>query len=187
VLRLDLQECVRPAHGIVLIHRTVMMDGKHTIQICSLARDEGGAFLSGRYTEFSVELTDIRVVEKTIGFIDGSTAGQSQFLRQPTLPGSETAFTASASLGRVRRDGLNSQFIHGPANLRSFLVIDRTSTFGSEKEMAGPVAVERTKQFPLVFRMVFLAACAVVYGSFTPGLGAWGFETSPLFESRPCR
>src|SRR6267378_5854887 len=97
------------------------------------------------YRKASIKLANVALPQKLIGPRHAVDPLDAQFLRQPSLPGSEIPFPSSSSLRRVGRNHLNPQFLQGPSHLRRPRAIDRLTGFRGMEEMASPIAVERTE------------------------------------------
>ena len=71
---------------------------------------------------------------------------QPEILGQTTLPGPEAALRAAARLGRMGRDHLHPQILHGPPNLRQAVLIHLLPLLHRHEEMAAAITVQGAEQ-----------------------------------------
>ena len=98
------------------------------------------------HRELLVELRNVSSPQELIGSFRRGDCGQSQLLRQATLPGAKASLAPSSRLRRVRGDHLYTQFFHRPANLGRPVFVNLFACFDGYEEVAAPVTIERTKQ-----------------------------------------
>ena len=132
---------VLKTHGVIPVHRAFELQGEDEVQILAGPGYECASTLGGSDLEASIELGDIVFPQESVGPGQGVNAPQAEFLRQPSLPGSEIALTATTRLGRVGRNHLHPQLVQGPSHLGQALVIDFAPHLGGEPEMTAPVTV----------------------------------------------
>ncbi len=101
--------------------------------------------LSRRHRKAAIQLRDVVLAQKAIGFLQRANPRQPQFLRQPPLPSPEVAFHAPPRLRQVGRDHLNPQLAERPPHLRQPSWVNGAAGLGRLEEVAGAVAVERAK------------------------------------------
>src|SRR5580704_3588138 len=98
--RLNLKDCSSHHHGIVPVHHALLLHREHHLQILSPAGQKGRARLQGRHPKPSIELRHILFPQKLVRPLRRDDSPQPQLLRQPPLPGSESAFRPPARLRR---------------------------------------------------------------------------------------
>src|SRR5674476_679816 len=146
----DLPPAVSDGHGVVLFHHALRLYREDPVQVAPTGAPERRAFLRSHHLELAVELPDVPLPQKGVGAFHGTDPRQSEFLRQPPLPGSKTPLRPPARLRRIRRNHLHSQRLHGPSNLRQAVIIHLFALLHGDEEMAPPVAVQGAEQ-TLVF------------------------------------
>src|SRR5438309_4645312 len=110
-----------------------------------LVRPEGAPFLFGLHRELAVEYIDIAFAQELVSLFQRANAGQPKFLWQAPLPGSEVPLRTPASLWRIRRNHLHTQFLHRPSDLRQAMLVDRLAGLRSHKEMTSAIAIQRAE------------------------------------------
>src|SRR3954449_580645 len=143
---LQLENAVGERDGIVVSHRPLMLCAEDPVQILAPNPYEGSALLSRWDRELPIELGNILVPKKVVGCGQVRDAAKSQFLRQPTLPGSKIPLRPAARLRRIRRDHFHPQFLQRASHLGRTTGIDSFASFQHDKEMARPVTVQRAEQ-----------------------------------------
>ena len=98
-------------NGVVLGNHAFVLNGKDSIQVQVGHWNKSGTLLRGRDHEPPIKFSDVLAAQKVIGFIDAPDLTDSQFLRQPALPGTKVSFTPASRLGRIGRDRLNAQIL----------------------------------------------------------------------------
>src|SRR5271157_1878401 len=139
---LNLQTTVGPVHRVVAIDHALLLEREHLVEVPPSHPHKSRTGLGRPSHKLVIKLLDITHFQKGIGLLDASDAAQAQLLRHAPLPSPEVPFPPPSRLGRVRGNHLNPQLLQGASHLRQTLVIDRFTSFGSEEEMAGSVAVE---------------------------------------------
>ena len=96
--RFDLQAEILNADRVVAIYRALELQGEDEIQIPAATWQERVSRLRCCHLKAAIELGDIVPSQKRIRRVQGRDPGQPQFLRQPSLPSAEVAFTAAPRL-----------------------------------------------------------------------------------------
>jgi len=78
--------------------RLVRSGWRRSIQIAAPAASKGGALFRRFHAELLVELLDVMLAQKPVGLLQRLDAGQTQFLRQPSLPGPKATLRAPSRL-----------------------------------------------------------------------------------------
>src|SRR5437660_12157934 len=128
--RFNLQTEILNADRVVAIHRALELQREDEIQIPAATRHKRAARLRRPYLKTAVELGHVVLPQNRIRGFQRRDPLQPQFLRQPSLPGAEVAFTASPRLRRVGGNHLNVQSTQGSSHLGQTMAIDFPSTFG---------------------------------------------------------
>ena len=115
---LDLHDQVVKTYGVVLVNGALVSLREDQLQVPVPAGYKRRTALRRRNRKAAVEFGDVVIVEKLVGRFQRSDPAQSQLLRESSLPGGEVPFRATPRLGRVGRNHLHSQFLHGAAHLR---------------------------------------------------------------------
>ena len=132
----NLQGQILKADGVIPVDGAFELQREDQVQIAARTGGEGRPALGRGSLKAAVELRDRVLAQKAVGIGDGADCLESQFLRQPCLPGGETAFRASARLGRVSRNPLHAQIAQRPSQLRHPMRIHLAAGLGREPEMA---------------------------------------------------
>ncbi len=77
---------------------SLVLDGKDQVEISAPQRHKGSSALTGGNAEALIELFDVLIAQKAVGFLQNGDASRSQFLRQPSLPSAEPALATSPRL-----------------------------------------------------------------------------------------
>src|ERR1700680_650520 len=108
------------------------------------------SWLRRGYRKASIALGQVALPQKLIGSRHAVDPLEAQFLRQPSLPGTEIPFPSSSSLRRVSRNHLDPQLGHRPTHLGGAMAIHGLAGLRGIEEMAGAIAVQRAESaFPL--------------------------------------
>src|SRR5579863_3601831 len=94
----NLPPTVADGHRVVLAHDSFGLDGEDPIQIAAPAASKGGAVFRRFHAELLVELLEVMLAQKPVGLLQRLDAGQTQFLRQPSLPGPQATLRAPSRL-----------------------------------------------------------------------------------------
>src|ERR1700751_1140425 len=116
--RFDLQHEVLKTDRVVAVDRTFELQRESQVQIAAGAGDKGRSALRGWDLEAAIERSDVLVVQKAVGLLDGPYAAQPQLLRQASLPGGKAALRAAPRLRRGGGNHLHAQIAQRPAHLR---------------------------------------------------------------------
>src|SRR5579883_2420278 len=96
---LDLPAPIRNGDGVVFGHHAFGLHGEDPVQIASSAAPECRARPCRLHRKLLVELSDVPLSQKPVGGFRRGDPRQSEFLRQPALPGAEAAFRTAPCLG----------------------------------------------------------------------------------------
>src|SRR5271170_5475675 len=135
----DLQGQVLEADGVVAADRTLELEREDQVEVTARAGGEGGAALRRRHLEAAVEFGHVVLAQKAVGFRKGADPVQPEFLRQPSLPGSEVAFRAAPRLGRVSRDHLHAQVAQRTAHLGQTMRVHLVASLRCQPEMTASI------------------------------------------------
>ena len=78
-------------HGVVFVHRPLVLQRKDQIEIFSSHRQERVADLRCCHGKTPIELGDVAFAQKFVGRGQAFDSKQPQLLRQTALPGTKTA------------------------------------------------------------------------------------------------
>src|SRR5712671_5872781 len=140
--RFNLQAEVLKADRVVPVHRALELQREDQIQIPAAPGYKGAARLRRPHLEAAVELGHVALLQKYIRRLPCRDSRQPQLLRQPALPGAETALAAPSCLRRVSRNHLYPQFAQRSSHLRQSMRIHFPAHLRRQPEMAPPIAVQ---------------------------------------------
>src|ERR1700739_3088446 len=106
---LDLQDQVLEADRVVSVDGALQLQREDQIQIPTPAGDKRSARLGRGNLKAPIELGDIFLAQKAVGFCHGAQTPQPELLREASLPGAEVALTTSPCLWGISRDHLHAQ------------------------------------------------------------------------------
>ena len=82
----QLENAIVNSYGVVIGHRSFVLNTEDPVQVLSLCPDERAPFLCGRNSKALVEFPDVLLAQEAVGRIAILDAADSEFLRQPSLP-----------------------------------------------------------------------------------------------------
>src|SRR4030081_1868702 len=138
---LQLPAAIRNRHRVVLSHHALDLHSEYPVQVRTRSATKCSSWLCRRYCELLVEYRNVALAQEGIRRFQSSDAGQPQLLRQPSLPGAETAFAAPACLRRIGRNHLHPQLLQSPAHLRQTMLVHLLARLQSHKEMAAAITI----------------------------------------------
>src|SRR5689334_19551567 len=103
----NLQHTIGKLDRVVLRNHAFVLNGKDPIQGQMRYWNKGRALLRCTDRELPIEFRDVLASQKVIGLIDGPDMTDTEFLRQPALPGTKASFTPASRLRRVGGNRLN--------------------------------------------------------------------------------
>ena len=140
---LDLKAETLKGDGVVMADGAFLFDGEDQIKIdVRLDRNKSGSWLLGFDSEALVELVDVDFFQETIRSVFGFDAVQTKFIAESVLKSFVDAFAPASGLRGISRNGADTQFCEGAANLSQMALQDLTAGLGSVEEMAGPVRIQ---------------------------------------------
>jgi len=117
-------------------------------------------FLRRRDAELAVDLRNVTLAQKPVGFLHPGDPRQAQLLRQPPLPGAKASLSSTARLGRIGGDHLDPRFFQRPPDLGQALPVRRPPACGVSKKWLARLLYSAQKH-PFVSTTSFSAAMTV--------------------------
>ena len=109
--RLDLKNLSAHHNCVVPVHHSFLLHREHDVQVLSPAGQKRAARPRGRHSKPPIELRHVVLPQKLVGPLQRHNSMQSQFLRQPSLPGPKPPFRSPSRLRRIRRNHPYVQFL----------------------------------------------------------------------------
>lgn len=107
----NLKHPILHSYGIVVANSALVLNAENPVKILAPAAHESASFLRRRNRKLLVELNYVLLTQKSVGGFSILDAACAQLLRKATLPRAEIALTAPASLRRISRNYLHSEFL----------------------------------------------------------------------------
>jgi len=139
---LELEYCFSHHHRIIPVHHSLLLHREHHVQVLSPVGQKRAARVQGRNPKPPIELGHVVLPQELVRPLPCHNSMQAQLLRQPSLPGSESAFRSPSCLRRIRRNHPDVQFLQCSSHLRRPFPIHFPARPRCPKEVTGAVAVE---------------------------------------------
>src|SRR5712692_5401114 len=139
---IDLQHAPTHAHRVVPVHHPLVLHREDALQVLAAGRHKRAFRLRRRHRKAPVELREVTLPQKPVGFFHRGDPSQPQLLWQPSLPGAEIPLASSPRLRRIRRNHLDPQLPQRPPHLRHPLPIDDLPGLRGPPEVTGPIAIQ---------------------------------------------
>src|SRR6476659_7383792 len=135
----DLEASAVESHRVVVVDDAFLLLGTDLVQILSRIRKKGCTRLLGFYTETGIVEGNPVAAEKFISGFNGGDVAQSEFLRQPALPGAEESFATPPGLRGIGQNQFNAQLVQSSCDLCGIVQAHRPVRFRRPRHVTAPV------------------------------------------------
>src|SRR5260370_190511 len=115
---IHLQDPLAHRQSVVPVHHALVLHREDALQVFPASRRKRALRLRRRHRKAPVELRQVTLPQKAVGFFHRGDPAQPQLLRQTPLPGAEVPLAASPCLRRIRRNHLHPQIPQPPPHFR---------------------------------------------------------------------
>ena len=140
--------------GVVVADGALVLRGEQQLEVDPGERGEGPLGVEGLHREALVEAWDEGRVEVGVGGLVGLDSGETQFLGEPPLDGSEGPLATPACLRRPRQDVADAERREDASHLPVLLLVRIFPGLARPAEVAAPIRVELAEA-PEAYQHVF--------------------------------
>src|SRR5712692_423788 len=139
---IHLQDPLAHRQSVVPVHHALVLHREDALQVFPASRRKRALRLRRRHRKAPVELRQVTLPQKAVGFVHRANPAQPQLLRQTPLPGAEVPLAAPPRLRRIRRNHLHPQIPQRAPHLRHPLPVHHLPGLRRQPEVTGPIAIQ---------------------------------------------